>query len=113
MVAEMEELIRQRKAPRGARAPPVIQREGLFQLDVDDPIWEDVDCDDDGDVPLWLGEEKVRQGIQLMLRVARCNEEGERLKMERSNMQEWFMEEWKCTQAAVKSAGEEWYSYAM
>ncbi|KAL6298593.1 hypothetical protein BKA93DRAFT_820298 [Sparassis latifolia] len=75
---QMSTLIRQRKAPRFAIVPPPIQSNGLFKLDVDDDIWQDVGLDDDADtdaVPRWLGDETVREGIKMCLLLDRCIEE--------------------------------------
>ncbi|GBE84393.1 hypothetical protein SCP_0603720 [Sparassis crispa] len=57
---QMSTLIRQRKAPRFAIVSPPIQSNGLFKLDIDDDIWQDVGLDDDADtdaVSQWLGDE--------------------------------------------------------
>jgi hypothetical protein len=45
-------------------APLPIAREGLFKLDVDDDIWQDIGLDDDGNdmqqvVPAWLGNDSL------------------------------------------------------
>lgn len=89
-------------APRGARAPETIGREGLFKLDVDDAIWQDVGLEDDdgGPMPLWLGDEKAREGIRRLLEYDRCQEELRRLRRERQSMQEWAIEEWGRLQRA-------------
>ncbi|KIJ58130.1 hypothetical protein HYDPIDRAFT_58535, partial [Hydnomerulius pinastri MD-312] len=43
---QMQALIRQKKAPRGAIAPLPIARDGLFKLDVDDDVWQDLGLGD-------------------------------------------------------------------
>jgi hypothetical protein len=99
-------LIRQNKAPAGAVSPQEIVREGLFKLDVDDEIWQDVGLDDDfGCPPLWLSDESVRQGIQYLLERDRCEEEEVRLVRERRALQEWLQEEWQVNQTAHTIAG--------
>ncbi|KAL6305915.1 hypothetical protein BKA93DRAFT_730537, partial [Sparassis latifolia] len=93
---QMDLLIKQRKAPRYAVSPQPIQGNGLFKLDINDDIWQDVGLDDDDDiaaVPRWLGDETVREGIKNRLLLDRCNEEEERLREERCSLQEWFAEE--------------------
>ncbi|GBE80067.1 hypothetical protein SCP_0212700 [Sparassis crispa] len=93
---QMDLLIKQRKAPRYAVSLQPIQGNGLFKLDIDDDIWQDVGLDDDDDiaaVPRWLGDETVREGIKNRLLLDRCNEEEERLREERCSLQEWFAEE--------------------
>ncbi|KIJ08728.1 hypothetical protein PAXINDRAFT_88440, partial [Paxillus involutus ATCC 200175] len=61
-------LIRQRKAVRGAVMPHYIPREGLFELDVDDDIWQDVGLTgDEAEPPACLADDKVRVGIRDLL----------------------------------------------
>ena len=53
-------------APPGALSPSPIACEGLFSLDVDDDIWQDVGLEDDhynSDPPRWLSDDDVRNGI--------------------------------------------------
>jgi len=95
---DLHKLIRAKKAPKGAVVPLEIEMEGLYQLDVDDDIWQDIGLNDDYDgssiVPDWLGNEKVRVGIKSLLELERCEEEQRRLLYERLAMQEWMLEEW-------------------
>ena len=53
---EIEVLMGQGYAPRGALKPTMIDREGLFKLDVDDDIWQDIGLQDGPDTasPRWL-----------------------------------------------------------
>ncbi|KAF9233286.1 hypothetical protein BU15DRAFT_80265 [Melanogaster broomeanus] len=89
-------LIRQRKAVRGAVAPHPISRDGLYELDVDDDIWQDVGLvdDDSVDPPPWLADEDVREGIRYLLERDRCLEEENRVARERCHLQEWLKAEW-------------------
>jgi hypothetical protein len=100
-------MIRQRKAPAGAVQPQEIAREGLFKLDVDDDIWQDVGLGEEnhGIMPLWLSDERVRQGIQSLLELDRCKEEEHRLMRERRALQEWLLEEWEVNERAWDAAG--------
>ncbi|EDQ99711.1 uncharacterized protein LACBIDRAFT_316212 [Laccaria bicolor S238N-H82] len=105
-------MIKKKQAPRGARAPHPIASEGLFKLDVDDDIWQDVGLDETdispgGEIPKWLGDENVQKGIKSMLELDRCNEEERRLSYERSAMQDWLMEEWRCVTMAIENECEE------
>ncbi|KAJ7632028.1 hypothetical protein B0H17DRAFT_1280950 [Mycena rosella] len=77
LCGEIAKLVQEGKAPRGAVAPQPIPAKGIWQLDVDDGIWQD-----------------VRSGIKAMLELDRCDEEDGRLKKERCSLQEWFAEEW-------------------
>ena len=100
-------LICQGKAPAGAILPLDIPREGLFKLDVDNDIWQDVGLNDEhnGPAPLWLRDDAVRQGIKSMLQLDRCKEEEARLLRERKALQEWMQEEWQVVQTAKEIAG--------
>jgi hypothetical protein len=104
LCTQIAQLIKDKKAPLGAVAPPLIAREGLFKLDVDDDIWQDIGLDenDEGFVPKWLGDEDVRSGIRSFLELDRCKEEEVRLRKERCAMQEWMLEEWTCVDATIK-----------
>lgn len=63
LCTEMATLKAGKQAPRGAIIPPQINREKLFDLDVDDDIWQDIGLDEATDdanaVLLWLGDEYV------------------------------------------------------
>ncbi|KIJ58408.1 hypothetical protein HYDPIDRAFT_102707 [Hydnomerulius pinastri MD-312] len=100
----MQALIRQKKAPCGAIAPLPIACDGLFKLDVDDDVWQDLGLGDELSevLPGWLADEKVRLGIWSLLEMERCEEEESRLKAERSIMQEWFFEEWSRIQRVTE-----------
>ena len=107
LCGQLYALIRQRKAPPGAIAPLHISREGIFQLDVDDEIWQDVGLEDEvANPPRWLADDNVRQGIRLLLDHDRCVEEENRLSRERCVMQEWMITEWTTLESARAVAGE-------
>lgn len=96
------------RAPPGAIAPPEIDGAGLWALDVDDEIWQDVGLDDSEDAdnpPGWLGDDDVRDGIKAMLQLDRCAEEEWRSGQERRSMQEWFAEEWRALTRAFDETG--------
>jgi hypothetical protein len=98
-------MINKKKAPRGAISPLAIEMDSLFKLDVDDDIWQDIgltdDLDDSSEIPDWLGNDKVREGIKVVLEYDRCLEEMQRIRHERVSMQEWFLEEWVVLQEAL------------
>ncbi|KAJ7774176.1 hypothetical protein DFH07DRAFT_865935 [Mycena maculata] len=111
LCADIQQAIRDRKAPRGAIAPHPISSKELWQLDVDDGIWQDVGLEDDedehsgrsaGEPPLWLSDEKVRSGIKAMLELDRCDEEDLCSKKERCALQVWFAEEWIVVNRAIQ-----------
>ncbi|KAJ7224979.1 hypothetical protein B0H12DRAFT_1240761 [Mycena haematopus] len=94
LCADISTLIKAKKAPGGAVAPTPIPAKGIYQLDVDDVIWQDLGLDDDTTPELWLVDAKVRAGIRAMLQKDRCEEEAPRLQRERRHMQQWFAIEW-------------------
>lgn len=104
---ELTDLKRQGKAPRNAIVPDFIETHGLFDLDIDDNIWQDVGLDDasQGPIPPWMGDNDVREGIKVLLEHDRCLEEESRLRRERSAMQEWLREEWDSIQLARAKEG--------
>jgi len=102
---DLEKMINKKKAPRGTISPLAIEMDGLFKLDVDDDIWQDIgltdDLDDSAEIPDWLGNDKVREGIKVLLEYDRCLEEMQRIRNERVSMQEWFSEEWLVLEEAL------------
>ena len=100
-------MIRTTPGLTGKAAPTPIDPNCLFNVDLDESIWQDCGLGDDGDgdAPSWAADESVREGIRWMLELDRCNEERERLMDERSALQEWFMEEWECVVQAKRRAG--------
>ncbi|KAJ6630057.1 hypothetical protein B0H10DRAFT_2172881 [Mycena sp. CBHHK59/15] len=108
LCAQMAKLICDRKAPSGSMAPLPIPPKGLWQLDVDDTIFQDVgldDRDDDNDEPPpWLCDEKVCTGIKALLELDRCDEEDAQLRREKLVLRVWFGEEWKMIAEAIEGA---------
>ena len=104
---DMVVMIEKRKAPLGAVAPHMIERDSLFKLDVDDEIWQDVGLQGDlqDEIPLWLGDENVRQGIKSLLKLDRCEEEERRFCKEKQAMHDWMVEEWTCVTEAINLCG--------
>ncbi|KAG1896097.1 uncharacterized protein F5891DRAFT_1130422 [Suillus fuscotomentosus] len=102
---QLRSLIRQRRAPPYAVMPHIIPRDGIFLLDVDDDIWQDVGLDDDTIAPpAWLSDDAVRNGIRLQLEVDRCMEEEAQLMHERAVIQEWMLAEWGAIRGASNNA---------
>ncbi|KAJ6558869.1 hypothetical protein DFH09DRAFT_1485992 [Mycena vulgaris] len=109
LCGDIAKLIRAGKAPAGARAPLVIPPGGLWQLDVDDAIFEDVGLDDHDDdfndeLHLWLCDEKVRAGIKALLELDRAEEEEARLRREIMALRVWFSKEWKIAAKAIEGS---------
>ncbi|KAJ3743316.1 hypothetical protein EV360DRAFT_90237 [Lentinula raphanica] len=107
---DMNILIRKKKAPRNSVAPIKIDRERLFELDVDDDIWLDVgfgydeEEEEESNPPLWLSNDSVRAGIRALTDRDRCLEEQARLLKEQSAIHLWFYEEWRVVNAAIDQA---------
>ena len=105
---QISKLITAGRAPPSAVAPQIIERGGLFKLDVNDDIWQDVGLEDDDYQDIapacWLSDEKVCQGILAMLELDHCSEEEVRLIKEHCAMQEWFSKEWLCVEKAKMAA---------
>ena len=82
--------------PRNAVIPPPIEMKGLFSLDVDNDIWQDIGLANDefgGKVPPWLGDEDVQNGIQLVQEITNCSDELYLCERERFSLQHWFNDE--------------------
>ncbi|KAJ3764988.1 hypothetical protein FB446DRAFT_655870 [Lentinula raphanica] len=98
LCTEMQRLIDLKRAPHNVTSPKLIPMKDLFNLDVDDNIWQDVGLDETSDgqnPPLWLCDENVRRGIRSILLRDRCDEEFLRLKHEMRSLQQWMREEWQ------------------
>jgi hypothetical protein len=87
--------------------PKKLERGTLFDLDVDEDIWQDIGLNDDGGTePLaWMADKNVRSGIRSMLELDRCEEEMSRLRMNRLALQEWFTDEWQTLRNVIKVTG--------
>ncbi|KAH6886607.1 hypothetical protein BKA70DRAFT_1123120 [Coprinopsis sp. MPI-PUGE-AT-0042] len=95
MCAEISQLISSRPSLQTAVAPIPVDPKSVFDLDVDNPIWDDTFMEDDlPQVPLWMGNDDMRQGIRSHLQLLRCAEEKERLCLESQNLQGWSFNEW-------------------
>jgi hypothetical protein len=106
LCTQLQSLIRQWRAPPSAIPPHLIARDGIFLLDVDDEIWQDIGLNDEGmHPPAWLSDEATRSGIHLQLELDRCIEEETRLRRERSVMQEWMLAEWEAVQTVLRDPG--------
>ncbi|KAJ7863617.1 hypothetical protein B0H14DRAFT_2348902 [Mycena olivaceomarginata] len=93
LCAQIAKLIHDANTPSGSMAPIPIPPKGLWQVDIDDTLFQDVGIDNDTDEPSpWLCDEKVRAGIKALLW---CDEEDSRLWREKLALQMWFREEWE------------------
>ncbi|KAG1807137.1 uncharacterized protein BJ212DRAFT_1449388 [Suillus subaureus] len=105
LCAQLWSLICQQRAPPSAVPPRPIIHKGIFLLDINDEIWQDIGLDEDSINPLaWLSDEATRSGIHLQLEVDQCIEEETRLMRERTIMQEWMFAEWEAIQTVLRAA---------
>ncbi|KAF7967752.1 hypothetical protein HWV62_33227 [Athelia sp. TMB] len=106
LCATMRELVRKRQAPRGAICPDPIPDGGLWKLNVDDSIWQDLGLEDDGASdnapPPWLKDESTRLKIRHVLDYDRVLEEERRVVYERLALQQFAKEEWLVIQTVKK-----------
>ncbi|KAG2079604.1 uncharacterized protein F5147DRAFT_749512 [Suillus discolor] len=101
LCTDLSALIRQCRSPLNAIPPNPISPIGIFDLDIDADIWEDVGLNDVvPDPPDWLADEVTRAAIKLLLEIDQCNEEESRVKVERCALQEWAILEWDGLQRA-------------
>jgi hypothetical protein len=99
---------------KNAIIPPPIDMKGLFGLDVDNDIWQDIGLADDefdGAIPPWLGDEDVRNGIQLMQEVLNCHDELFLCDREQYSLQQWFEEESAASMAALNACQGVFYNF--
>jgi hypothetical protein len=102
----LAEMITRGEAPRGAVPAKLIDRAGVFDLDVDDDIWQDTGLEDfESGTPLWLSDDAVRTGIRLILDYDRCVEEEVRVVQERTTLQEWAVTQWEALCEASSKIG--------
>ncbi|KAF9514979.1 hypothetical protein BS47DRAFT_1450002 [Hydnum rufescens UP504] len=90
--------------------PPPIEMKGLFSLDVDNDIWQDIGLADDefgGQVPPWLGDEDVRNGIQIVQEIMNCHDELYLCECEQSSLQHWFNDESAALIAVLQASKED------
>ncbi|KAG6904705.1 hypothetical protein DXG01_007796 [Tephrocybe rancida] len=101
----MEQLLKKGKAPRGAICPKLLKLKGIFDLDVDDMIWEDIGLEEGtpAALPPWLADEDVCAGIKALLERDRCLEEQVRLRHKCCSMRIWLSEEWHIVNLALST----------
>lgn len=97
LVNQMETLLKAGKvAKRRTQLPRRLDAKKLFQLDVDDDIWQEdpgLGPQDEAALPRWQVDKTVRDGIRNMLEAQRCREELERVEAEAGALLFWWREE--------------------
>ncbi|KAG1863192.1 hypothetical protein DFJ58DRAFT_656519, partial [Suillus subalutaceus] len=75
LCADLGALIRQCRGPSNAIPPNPISPTGIFDLNIDADIWQDIRLNDVVlEPPDWLADEVTRAVIKLLLEIDRCNE---------------------------------------
>lgn len=96
-------------APQGAIQPEVLDRKGLFSLDIDGVIWKglhvlEAGLGDSRAPPRWLADENMRVAIIAYLDSQGCQAELDIIKREVMNLHVWYAEEYSAIQTAVRDA---------
>jgi hypothetical protein len=112
---ELVAQIKKRKFPVGGRALNEINMDHIWELDVDDPIWQDVEVQDDEEfsIPDWIGDELTCQAICNRVENQCCEEELLRIQIEVKNLQTWLAEEWNILALGMTAETPEYMAYQM
>ncbi|KAG2075019.1 hypothetical protein BDR04DRAFT_1150355 [Suillus decipiens] len=88
LCTDLSALIRQCHSPPNAIALNPISPAGIFDLDIDADMWQDIGLNDDVLEPSdWLADEATHAAIKLVLEIDWCNKEESRVKVERCALQ--------------------------
>src|SRR5258708_28846230 len=72
---------------------PPLEKDGLYKLDVDQDIWCDYDPLQFDELPLWMVDPSVKEGIPLAQMVMNCCSEVMCCGAEKANLHRWLQEE--------------------
>ncbi|KAF7322194.1 hypothetical protein MKEN_00743900 [Mycena kentingensis (nom. inval.)] len=103
-VGIIEKLIRARKAPKKAVAPPRLQEDKIFNLEIDDDAirWAiGLEDDDDTQMPKAIIDAVIRHDVNALLQKRRCLEELHRLPREHGHLRIWFARQWEAINKAI------------
>jgi len=78
---------------KDAWLPPPLEKDGLYKLDVDQDIWCDYDPSQFDELPLWMVDPSVKEGIPLAQMVMNCCSEVMHCGAEKANLRRWLQEE--------------------
>ncbi|KAL1743156.1 hypothetical protein HDZ31DRAFT_41596 [Schizophyllum fasciatum] len=97
---------RRRAKSSSVRQLKELPTSGLWDLDIDNPCWDDLRFDSvfDEGAPRWLVDDDMRRAIRGRLLLDRCEEEDARLAHERRNVSEWFEDTWRAVERAIDCA---------
>src|SRR5260221_4406836 len=79
--------------------PPELKKDGLYSLDVDQDIWQDYDLSDFEELPKWIIDPTVKDGIPLAQSIQSCCSEKKRCIAEQQNLCQWIYSEIHVTNA--------------
>jgi hypothetical protein len=77
--------------------PPELKKDGLYSLDVDQDIWQDYDSSDFEELPKWIIDPAVKDGIPLAQSIRSCCSEKKRCIAEQRNLCQWIYSEIRVT----------------
>ena len=77
--------------------PPELKKDGLYSLDVDQDIWQDYDLSDFEELPKWIIDPTVKDGIPLTQSIRSCCSEKKRCIAEQRNLCQWIHNEIRVT----------------
>src|SRR5260221_14056636 len=79
--------------------PPELKKDGLYSLDVDQDIWQDYDLSDFEELPKWIIDPTVKDGIPLAHSIQSCCSEKKQCIAEQQNLCQWIYSEIHVTNA--------------
>src|SRR5258708_5544026 len=79
--------------------PPELKKDGLYSLDVDQDIWQDYDLSDFEELPKWIIDPTVKDGIPLTQSIQTCCSEKKQFIAEQQNLCQWIYREIHVTNA--------------
>ena len=75
---------------KDAWLPPPLEKDGIYKLDVDQDIWHDYDPLQFDELPLWMVDPSVKEGIPLAQMVMNCCSEVMHCGAEKANLHQWL-----------------------
>jgi len=112
----LAEKLRGPRHPRNVKGLSEIDLSTIWDLDVDDDIWNyalHLDDDNDDEVPDWLGNEDMREAIRNRVENERCKEELICLGKERDNLRNWMHTEWMAIKTTMEFDQDEWLRFQL
>src|SRR5258707_12306517 len=70
--------------------PPELKKDGLYSLDVDQDIWQDYDLSNFEELPKWIIDPTVKDGIPLTQSIRSCCSEKKQCIAEQWNLCQWI-----------------------